>query len=179
MRPFVTTAPFQYSYAIRMPGLDACYLLSANKTPVFIDLISSPLASRLHALLWRLGMISLAGNTAVSIFRFEVSDWDKRQSFFVEKSELHWGEQSGKQIALSSAIPDGAVVFLRLLPSLCPTAPNRSPIRPNTCKPPWMAATVFACILSSHASIATPPPTAPYPSSKQPPPPACSSGLQA
>jgi hypothetical protein len=77
------------------------------------------LASRLHALPWRLGMISLAGNTAVSIFRFEVSGWDKRQSFFVEKSELHWGEQSGKQIALSSAIPDGAVVFLRLLPSLC------------------------------------------------------------
>jgi len=81
-------------------------LLSSNKTPVFIDLISSPLASRLHALVGRLGMILLAGNTAVSIFRVEISGWDKRQSFFVEKSELYWGEQSGKQIALSKKLPD-------------------------------------------------------------------------
>ncbi len=36
----------------------------------------------------------------------------------MEKSELEWSEQSGKQIELTSAIPDGAVVFLRLLPSL-------------------------------------------------------------
>jgi hypothetical protein len=109
MHPFVTTAPFQYGQAIRVPALDARYFLSSTKTPVFIDLISSPLASRLHALLWRLGRISLAGNTAVSIFRIEVSGWNKRQSFFVEKSELHWGAQSGKQNSLSSAIPDGAV----------------------------------------------------------------------
>jgi hypothetical protein len=58
------------------------------------------------------------GTAAVSNFRVEVSGWDKHQSFFVEKSELRWSEQSGKQITLSSAIPDGAVVFLRLLPSL-------------------------------------------------------------
>jgi hypothetical protein len=51
-------------------------------------------------------MILLAGNTAVSIFRVEISGWDKRQSFFVEKSELYWGEQSGKQIALSKKLPD-------------------------------------------------------------------------
>jgi hypothetical protein len=165
MRPFVTTAPFQYSYAIRMPGPDACYLLSANKTPVFIDLISSPLASRLHALLWRLGMITLAGNTAVSIFRFEVSGWDKRQSFLVEKSELHWGEQSGKQIALSSAIPDGAVVFLRLLPSLCADRSESVAYQTEYLQTTVDGRHVFACILSSHASIATPPPTAPYPSS--------------
>jgi len=51
-------------------------------------------------------MISLAGNTAAGIFPVEVSGWDKRQSFFVEKSELHWGEQSGKQIVLSKKLPD-------------------------------------------------------------------------
>jgi hypothetical protein len=38
--------------------------------------------------------------------------------FFVERSDLEWSEESGKQVALSHAVPDGAVVFLRLVPYL-------------------------------------------------------------
>jgi hypothetical protein len=58
-------------------------------------------------------MISLAGNTAVGIFPVEVSGWDKRQSLFVEKSELHWGEQSGKQVVLSKKLPDSLPTWRR------------------------------------------------------------------
>lgn len=53
-----------------------------------------------------------------NLYRVEVSGWDKSQTFFVEKSELEWSEESGKQVTLSSAIPDGAVVFLRLIQPL-------------------------------------------------------------
>ena len=50
-----------------------------------------------------------------SRYRVEVSGWDKHQTFFVEKSELEWNEDSGKQVALRHKVVDGAVVFLRLL----------------------------------------------------------------
>jgi len=53
-----------------------------------------------------------------NLYRVEVSGWDKSQTFFVEKSELEWSEESGKQVTLSSAVPDGAVVFLRLIQPL-------------------------------------------------------------
>jgi len=54
----------------------------------------------------------------VSLYRVEVSGWDKNQTFFVEKSDLEWSEASSKQITLSHAVPDGAVVFVRLVPYL-------------------------------------------------------------
>ena len=38
-----------------------------------------------------------------SLYRVEVSGWDKSQTFFVEKSELEWNEESGKHVTLSSA----------------------------------------------------------------------------
>ena len=53
-----------------------------------------------------------------NLYRVEVSGWDKSQTFFVEKSELEWSEESGKQVTLSNAVPDGAVVFLRLIQPL-------------------------------------------------------------
>ena len=53
-----------------------------------------------------------------SVYRVEVSGWDKSQTFFVEKSELEWNEESGKHVTLSSAVPDGSVVFLRLIQPL-------------------------------------------------------------
>ena len=53
-----------------------------------------------------------------SLYRVEVSGWDKSQTFFVEKSELEWNEESGKHVSLSSAVPDGSVVFLRLIQPL-------------------------------------------------------------
>jgi hypothetical protein len=60
-------------------------------------------------------MILSARFPITSLYRVEVSGWDKNQNFFVEKSELEWNEESGKQVALNSTIPDGAVIFLRLL----------------------------------------------------------------
>jgi len=47
------------------------------------------------------------------LYRVEVSGWDKSHTFFVEKSELEWNEEVGKHVTLSSAVPDGSVVFLR------------------------------------------------------------------
>src|SRR5713101_1884918 len=63
-------------------------------------------------------MMLSARYPVTSTYRVEVSGWDKNQMFFVEKSELEWSEESGKQLALTRAIPDGAVVFLRLIASM-------------------------------------------------------------
>ncbi len=63
-------------------------------------------------------MILSARHPNTSLYRVEVSGWDKNQMFFVEKSDLEWSEESGKQVRLSHAVPDGAVVFLRLVPCL-------------------------------------------------------------
>jgi hypothetical protein len=52
------------------------------------------------------------GQTAYSV---EVSGWDNKEDFFVEKTELHWSEQSGKHILLLRPIVSGALVFLRLI----------------------------------------------------------------
>lgn len=40
---------------------------------------------------------------AIDSYRVEVSGWDISQSFFVEKPELEWNEENGKQITLSRA----------------------------------------------------------------------------
>jgi hypothetical protein len=45
----------------------------------------------------------------------EVSGWDHNEDFCVEKTELHWSEQSGKHILLLRPIVSGALVFLRLI----------------------------------------------------------------
>lgn len=47
--------------------------------------------------------------------RVEVSGWDENQSFFVEKSELAWDDFAGKHISLQRMLPDGAMVFVRVL----------------------------------------------------------------
>ena len=53
----------------------------------------------------------------------EVSGWDNAQSFFVEKSELEWNEETGKYVALTHSLQPGAMIFLRLLQ---PASPDRS-----------------------------------------------------
>jgi hypothetical protein len=50
-----------------------------------------------------------------STYRVEVSGWDVTHSFFVEASELEWSEEIGKQVVLSHAVQDGAILFVRLL----------------------------------------------------------------
>jgi hypothetical protein len=61
------------------------------------------------------------------LYRVEVSGWDQNHAFFVEKSELEWNEASGKRVALTNAVPDGAVIFLRLLHSLSADRPHPVP----------------------------------------------------
>lgn len=50
-----------------------------------------------------------------STYSVEVSGWDSSHTFFVERSELFWNEETGKQLALSRRLPPGAMIFVRLL----------------------------------------------------------------
>ena len=45
----------------------------------------------------------------------EVSGWDDRNEFFVEKTELHWVQGSGKHLELVHPIVSGTLLFLRLI----------------------------------------------------------------
>lgn len=48
-------------------------------------------------------------------YRVEVSGWDASESFFVEKTTLHWGDEGDKDIRLRSSLREGCVVFVRVL----------------------------------------------------------------
>lgn len=58
-----------------------------------------------------------------STYSVEVSGWDNSHSFFVEKSELSWNEETGKQLTLSRQLCSGTMIFVRLLQ---PTASDRA-----------------------------------------------------
>jgi hypothetical protein len=47
-------------------------------------------------------------------YRVEVSGWDEKENFFVEKTMLDWSEGSGKKIELRAHVAPQAVVFVRL-----------------------------------------------------------------
>jgi hypothetical protein len=57
-------------------------------------------------------MDSLADNP--SSYRVEVSGWDEKENFFVEKTTLDWIEGTGKKIELRARVAPQAVVFVRL-----------------------------------------------------------------
>jgi hypothetical protein len=48
-------------------------------------------------------------------YRVEVSGWDSKENFFVEKALLEWEGEGKKEIALRNSLRDGCVVFVRLL----------------------------------------------------------------
>jgi len=48
-------------------------------------------------------------------YRVEVSGWDSKETFFVEKTILEWEGEGKKEIALKSPLREGSVVFVRLL----------------------------------------------------------------
>jgi hypothetical protein len=50
-------------------------------------------------------------------FRIEISGWGLDNSFFVEKTDLIWAADGEKQVQLHRALPEGAIVFIRLLAS--------------------------------------------------------------
>jgi hypothetical protein len=68
-------------------------------------------------------MLHSARYPVTSLYRVEVSGWDSQQSFFVEKSDLEWSEETAKSVALSHMLGEDARIFVRLLQH---TAPDRS-----------------------------------------------------
>jgi hypothetical protein len=68
-------------------------------------------------------MLLTAAHPAVGTYGVEVSGWDTSQTFFVEKCELEWGEESGKLVTISRSLRPGTMIFVRLLR---PTSPDQS-----------------------------------------------------
>jgi hypothetical protein len=62
-------------------------------------------------------MLLSARSPITAVYQVEVSGWDVTHLFFVEKSVLEWNEETGKRILLQHALPEGAMIFLRLLQS--------------------------------------------------------------
>ena len=50
-----------------------------------------------------------------SDFRIEISGWGLDNSFFVERTDLLWTSDGEKHVQLHRALPEGAIVFIRLL----------------------------------------------------------------
>ena len=48
-------------------------------------------------------------------YRIEVSGWGLDECFFVEKADLLWTEGNDKKLLLRHALPDRAMIFVRLL----------------------------------------------------------------
>jgi len=48
-------------------------------------------------------------------YRLEVSGWDARENFFVEKTSLDWHEREGKTVALHATARLDSVLFVRLI----------------------------------------------------------------
>jgi len=53
--------------------------------------------------------------TQSEIHLVEVSGWDENEIFFVETCDLDWDDFAGKHISLQHMLPEGAMVFLRIL----------------------------------------------------------------
>lgn len=53
-----------------------------------------------------------------SSYRVEVSGWDARENFFVEKTMLEWILEETKEVSLRTPLREGCVVFVRLLQPL-------------------------------------------------------------
>jgi hypothetical protein len=51
-------------------------------------------------------------------YRVEVSGWDAKESFFVEKTMLEWKPDDKKSMLLRADIRPGCIVFVRLLQPL-------------------------------------------------------------
>jgi hypothetical protein len=69
-----------------------------------------------HLLFFTSEVAMLAEDTLIADL-VEVSGWDEDELFFVEKSELACDNLAGKSISLRRTLPNGSLVFLRLLNS--------------------------------------------------------------
>jgi len=52
---------------------------------------------------------------ATRLFAVEVSGWDSKEHFFVERCELEWDEESSKQVELKRALGKSNLLLVRLL----------------------------------------------------------------
>ncbi len=48
-------------------------------------------------------------------FAVEISGWDNRENFFVEKTQLEWSALDRRTVVLRNRVRAGSMVFLRLL----------------------------------------------------------------
>ena len=60
-------------------------------------------------------MLRYAHSLAPRRYEVEISGWDGNEDFFVEKCELEWTEETGKQVALKRVLNDHAILLVRLL----------------------------------------------------------------
>ena len=60
-------------------------------------------------------MLRYSRPSATRLYSVEISGWDGKEEFFVERCDLEWNEDSGKQIALKRTLNDRAVLLVRLL----------------------------------------------------------------
>jgi hypothetical protein len=63
-------------------------------------------------------------------YRVEVSGWDAREDFFVEKTMLDWSSGRRKEIFLKTFVRVGSILFVRLLRPLA--SENNFPITYQT-----------------------------------------------
>jgi hypothetical protein len=68
-------------------------------------------------------------------YRIEVSGWGLDGSFFAEKTDLHWLPSGVKQVLLQSALPEGAMIFVRVLGSESMKGSVPVPYRVNGIQP--------------------------------------------
>jgi hypothetical protein len=54
-------------------------------------------------------IIGLSGS-----YRVEISGWDLNEEFFVEKTDLVWTRGGEKKLLSRHALPNGAIIFVRL-----------------------------------------------------------------
>jgi hypothetical protein len=60
-------------------------------------------------------MLRYASSLVTRLYSVEISGWDGKEDFFVEKCELEWNEETGKGVALKRALNDRAILLVRLL----------------------------------------------------------------
>lgn len=85
-------------------------------------------------------MCLTARHPVTKFYPVEVSGWDASGTFFVERSELEWGEDEGKQVILHRELREGAHIFVRLVQSF---SSQRS--QPVPCAAHFMGSTPDGC----------------------------------
>jgi hypothetical protein len=68
-------------------------------------------------------MLLSVRNPITNSYPLEASGWGSDQSFFVEKCELEWNEETGKYVTLTRSLCPRSMIFVRLVQ---PTSPDRS-----------------------------------------------------